>query len=203
MNPPHKWINAICIKKDLLSREWNKDRSMTTMKKKIALLLVVLIVLSTVTALADYGAILKKDAKIYTDAKMKSSLGTIPKYFAVVVKSAKSGRAKINFRGYTVYMKSKYLSRPWITFQKKRRKQGIDHLEDCLRYVKKSCYVYDYPNTGAKKLKRVKKGKVLTGFKEKGGWSIVMDSSETYYGYIKTSNLEGISGGDGTHHPLG
>ena len=173
------------------------------MKKKIALLLVVLIVLSTVTALADYGAILKKDAKIYTDAKMKNSLGTIPKYIAVVVKSVKSGRAKINFRGYTVFMKSKYLSRPWIDFQKKRLKQGIEHTEDCLRYVKKSCYVYDYPSTGAKKLARVNKGKVLTGFKEKGGWSIVMDRTDTYYGYIKTSNLEGISGGDGTHYPLG
>jgi len=49
----------------------------------------------------------------------------------------------------------------------------------------------------------VKKGRILTGFKEKGGWSIVMDSSEKYYGYIKTSNLEGISGGDGTHYLLG
>lgn len=173
------------------------------MKRRIAFLLVVLIALSTATALADYGAILKKNAKIYSDAKMKNSLGTIPKYISVVVKSVKSGRAKINFRGYTVYIKSKYLSRPWITFQRKRKKQGIDHLEDCLRYVKKSCYVYDYPSTGAKKLKRVKKGRILTGFKEKGGWSILMDSSEKYYGYIKTSNLEGISGGDGTHYPLG
>lgn len=173
------------------------------MKRRIAFLLVVLIALSTATALADYGAILKKNAKIYSDAKMKNSLGTIPKYISVVVKSVKSGRAKINFRGYTVYIKSKYLSRPWITFQRKRKKQGIDHLEDCLRYVKKSCYVYDYPSTGAKKLKRVKKGRILTGFKEKGGWSIVMDSSEKYYGYIKSSNLEGISGGDGTHYPLG
>lgn len=173
------------------------------MKRRIAFLLVVLIALSTATALADYGAILKKNAKIYSDAKMKNSLGTIPKYISVVVKSVKSERAKINFRGYTVYIKSKYLSRPWITFQRKRKKQGIDHLEDCLRYVKKSCYVYDYPSTGAKKLKRVKKGRILTGFKEKGGWSIVMDSSEKYYGYIKTSNLEGISGGDGTHYPLG
>lgn len=171
--------------------------------KKTALLLAILFALSTVTALADYGVILKKDTKIYADAKMRYSLGTIPKYISVVVKSVESGRAKINFRGYTVYMKSKYLSRPWIDFQKKRKKQGIDHLEDCLRYVKRSCYVYDYPSTSAKKLGRVKKGKVLTGFKEKGGWSIVMDSSEKYYGYIKTSNLEGIGGGDGTHFPLG
>ena len=173
------------------------------MKKKIALMLVVLIALSSVTALAEYGAILKKDARIYADAKMKNALGTIPKYIAVIVKSVKSGRAKINFRGYTVYMESKHLSRPWIDFQKKRKKQGIDHLEDCLRYVKKRCYVYDYPSTSAKKLKRVKRGRVLTGFKEKGGWSIVMDKTEKYYGYIKTSNLEGISGGDGGHYPLG
>ena len=173
------------------------------MKRKIAFILLFLIIFSTASALADYGAILKKDARIYSDAKMKNSLGTIPKYISVVVKGVKSGRAKINFRGYTVYMKSKYLSRPWIDFQKKRKKQGIDHLEDCLRYVKKSCYVYDYPSTGAKKLARVKKGRILTGFKEKGGWSIVMDKTEKYYGYIKTSNLEGIGGGDGTHYPLG
>ena len=192
MNLPYRKMNS----------DYNR-RSVTTMKKKIALLLAILFALSTVSALADYGAILKKDAKIYADAKMHHSLGTIPKYIAVVVKSVKSGRAKINFRGYTVYMKSKYLSRPWIGFQKKRKKQGIDHLEDCLRYVKRSCYVYDYPSTSAKKLKRVKRGRILTGFKEKGGWSIVMDSSEIYYGYIKTSNLEGISGGDGTHYPLG
>ena len=75
------------------------------MKKKIVFLLVVLIALSTVTAMADYGAILKKDAKIYSDARMKNSLGTIPKYISVVVKSVKSGKAKINFRGCTVYMR--------------------------------------------------------------------------------------------------
>ena len=172
------------------------------MKKKLALLLVLLIALSSATALADYGAILKKNARIYTNAKMKTSLGKIPKYISVIVKSVKSGKAKINYRGKTVYIKGKYLSRPWIDFQEKRKKQGIDHLEDCLRYVKKTCYVYDYPSTGAKKLKKVKKGRVLTGFREKGGWSIVMDSSEKYYGYIKTSNLEGISGGDGGHYPL-
>ena len=62
------------------------------MKRRIAFLLVVLIALSTATALADYGAILKKNAKIYSDAKMKNSLGTIPKYISVVVKSVKSGR---------------------------------------------------------------------------------------------------------------
>ncbi len=173
------------------------------MKKQVSLLLVVLIALSSATALADYGAVLKKDTRIYADAKMKNALGTIPKYLAVVVKSVRSGRAKVNLRGYTVYMKRQSLSRPWIDFQKKRRKQGIDHLEDCLRYVKKSCYVYDYPGTGAKKLAKVKRGRVLTGFKEKNGWSIVMDQTEKYYGYIKTSNLEGISGGDGTHYPLG
>lgn len=169
----------------------------------VALILVLSFLASGVAALADYGAILNKNGKIYADAKMSKSLGTIPKYISVGVKSVKSGKAKINFRGYTVYVRSKYLSRPWIDFQKKRRKQGIDHLEDCLRYVKRSCYVYDYPSTSAKKLARVKKGRILTGFKEKGGWSIVMDSSETYYGYIKTSNLEGIGGGDGVHYPLG
>jgi len=62
------------------------------MKRRIAFLLVVLIALSTATALADYGAILKKNAKIYSDEKMKNSLGTIPKYISVVVKSVKSGR---------------------------------------------------------------------------------------------------------------
>lgn len=30
----------------------------------------------------------------------------------------------------------------------------------------------------------------------------LMDKTEKYYGYIKTSNLEGIGGGDGTHYPL-
>ena len=170
---------------------------------RIAALILVLTFLSSgVAALADYGAILNKNAKIYADAKMNKSLGTIPKYTSVGVKSVKSGKAKINFRGYTVYVRSKYLSRPWITFQKKRKKQGIDHLEDCLRYVKRSCYVYDYPSTSAKKIGRVEKGKILTGFKESGGWSIVLDYSETYYGYIKTSNLIGISGGDETYYEL-
>jgi len=181
-------------------------RGTINMKKpfaRIAALILVLTFLSSgVAALADYGAILNKNAKIYADAKMNKSLGTIPKYTSVGVRSVKSGKAKINFRGYTVYVRSKYLSRPWITFQKKRKKQGIDHLEDCLRYVKRSCYVYDYPSTSAKKIGRAKKGKILTGFKESGGWSIVLDYSETYYGYIKTSNLIGISGGDETYYEL-
>ena len=175
---------------------------MVRMKKLISVALVVLFALSSASALADYGAVLKKDAAIYMDAKMKVSLGRIPRYTSVVVKSSNSGKAKIVVRGYTAFIRSKYLSRPWIDFQRKRAKQGIEHLEDCLRYVKKACYVYDYPGKGAKKLKKIKKGRVLTGFMEKGGWSIVMDSSEKYYGYIKTSNLEGISGGDGTHYRL-
>ena len=65
-----------------------------------------------------------------------------------------------------------------------------------MRYVKRSCYVYDYPSTSARKLARVMKGRLLTGFKEKGSWSIVMNSLEKHYGYIKTSNLEGYGGGD-------
>ena len=173
------------------------------MKKMLAFLLAFLFSLSFVGGIADFGAILNKGARIYANASMEIALGTIPKYASVAVKSIKSGKAKISLRGYTVYVRSECLSRPWIDFQERRKKQGIDHLEDCLRYVKKSCYVFDYPSTNAKKLKKVKKGWILTGFKEAGGWSVVMDSTDTFYGYIKTSNLEGISGGDGTHYPLG
>ena len=172
------------------------------MKKMVALILALMIIISTATAFADYGAILKQDASIYSDSGMRTSLGTLPKHIAVIVKSVESGKAKISFRGYIVYIRSKYLQRPWLDFQKERKKQGIEHLEDCLRYIKKTCYVYDYPSAKAKKLKKLKKGTILTGFKENGGWSIVMDKSETYYGYIMTSKLEGISGGDGSHYKL-
>ena len=171
-------------------------------KRAFSLLLICLLICSAFSALADYGAILKSDAKVYRDPKLRSSVGTLQKYQAVVVLSMQSGKAKITARGKTVYIHNRYLGRPWIDFQKKRKKQGIDHLEDCLRYVKKTCYVYDYPGTKAKKLKKVRKGTVLIGFGESGGWSIVMDKTETYYGYIKTSKLEGISGGDGSHYKL-
>ena len=172
------------------------------MKKVLAVILVFLFLFASVGALADYGAILKKNARVYADSGLRTPVGTLPRYLAVKVKSVKSGKAKISVRGSTVYVRSRYLQRPWIDFLKERRKQGIDHLEDCIRYVRKTCYVYDYPNTKAKKLKRVKKGTELTGFMEKNGWSIVMDPSEKFYGYILTSKLEGVSGGDGTHYRL-
>lgn len=170
--------------------------------KKFAILLAILFCIATASALAEYGAIIREDATAYTESDLSGTEIALPRFTAVVVKSEESGRAEILFGGDTLYIDSGSLSQPWVDFQEKRSKQGIEHTEDCIRYVKETCTVYDYPSAEAHSLKQVKEGTVLTGFMEQGGWSIVMDESETYYGYIETSCLEGISGGDGSHYEL-
>lgn len=179
----------------------NKEE-MLIMKKKLAFALICLLLLSSVTALADYGAIMRKNTNAYANSKLSTPVGTIPKYAAVVVKSVKSGKAKVSFRGYTVYVKSNSLQRPFDDYTYKEVVVEGGNTEDTIRYVKKTCYVYDYPSTKAHKLKKVKKGTILSGFMEKGGWSIVLDRSNTYYGYVKTSNLLGLSGGDNSFYKL-
>lgn len=168
------------------------------MKKTIVLAMALLLLLSCMSALADYGAIMKEKTTGYADKSLRTQLCTIPQYASVVVKSDKSSAAKVVFRGQNVYVKRENLLRAWDACQKARKKQGIDHVEDCNRIIMKSCWVYDCPSTNGKKIKKLRKGLVLTGFMEKNGWSILMDYSDTYYGYVKTSNLMGLSGGDGT-----
>ena len=165
-------------------------------------MLAILFSISSVSALAEYGAVLMENAVAYTEADLSGTEVVMPGFTAVVVKSEKSGKTEILFGGDTLYIDSESLGKPWEDFQEKRSKEGIEHTEDCIRYVKETCTVYDFPSTEAHSLKQVKEGTELTGFMEKDGWSIVMDESETYYGYIQTSFLEGVSGGDGSHYEL-
>ena len=168
------------------------------MRKTVALALILLMLLSSVSALADYGAIMKEKTTGYADKSMRTQVCTIPQYASVTVKSDNSSAAKVVFRGQTIYVRRENLLRAWAACLKARKKLGIDHTEDCNRIVMKSCWVYDCPSTSGRKIKKLRKGLVLTGFMEKNGWSILMDYSDTYYGYAKTSNLMGLSGGDGT-----
>ena len=166
------------------------------------LILTLLSLFASAGALAEYGAVIRRDANMYLDSGMRTPIGQLPKHTAVVVKAVKSGKAMLFFRNSIVYVYKKDLWRPWEAYVNRVVVREGGNLEDTNRYVTKTCYIYDYPSTGAFKLRKVKKGTMLSGFKEFGGWSIVMDRNNTYYGYVKTSNLEGVSGGDGTHYPL-
>ena len=165
------------------------------------MVLAVSLALASVGALAEYGAVMKQNAAVYDSADMRAAIGTLPKYTAVVVKSVRSGKAQLSVNGKTVWVRSESLAKPWKTLLAKRLKASIEHTEDMIRLVKRDCCIYTYPSVKAPRV-RVKKGTILTGSIEKKGWSMVLDNNEVYYGYIKTSNIEGVSGGDGTRFAL-
>lgn len=167
------------------------------MKRIIALLLALSLMLAGAGALADYGAVLKQSAAVYASQAMRGAVGRLPKYTAVAVKSVRSGKAKVSVGGKTVWVRSKCLATPWKTLLARRVKAGIEHTEDLIRRVKRDAYIYAWPSAKAPRV-RVKKGTILTGSIEKKGWSMVLDGDEVYYGYIRTANIEGVSGGDGT-----
>ena len=172
------------------------------MKKFLLILLILSLALSATAAFADYGAVLNRNARICTGADLKTKAGKLPKYTAVTVKSVKSGISEISWNGLTGWTRSKYLESPWETLVKALKEHGEETTERTPRYVRKTCYMYDYPSTKANRLEKVKKGTVLIGCGERNGWSIVTDDKESFYGYIKTSNLDGLSGGDGSRFHL-
>lgn len=149
------------------------------MKKKwISMLLICLIAFSSVSALADWGAIVKKNAKVYRDAGLKRCTGALPKYTSVAVLATQGNKAMIKSRGTTLYIRKSALRWPWSDAE-------IWHSS-----VKKNCYVYDYPSRNARKLAKVKKGATVIEVCSYGGWTMVKNPNNAYYGYIRSSNLE-------------
>ena len=171
------------------------------MKKWLVCALALMLALSGLQALADRGAVLKRDSAVYGDAAMTRPLAVWPEYAAVVVKDVRDGRAELSWGGRSVWTSGKNLAWPWQTVLKKLADSSIETTEDTGRYVKRNCRVYNYPDTRAAS-RRIRKGTILCGCGEKDGWSLVMDLENVYYGYVRTSNLDGLSFGDGSRFAL-
>ena len=168
------------------------------MKRIIILILTVAFLLSGIGALAEYGAVVNNNANYYGDSSMKHVIFEIPKYTSVVVESVKNGKANIIYDGESVWIKSKYLSYPWKEILKKYYGNGTETYDDTGVYAKKSCYIYEYPETLGTQKSKVKKNTVFIACGEKNGWVLVVDQNQKYYGYIRASNLGNYAFGDAT-----
>lgn len=167
------------------------------MKKKITLLIAVLLLLSCVTALADYGAVLKRDTIYYSDSSLSNSIWSLPKYTAVAVKSVNLGKAEITLDGKSFWISSTYFAYPWKDILKKYYGNGTESYDDTGVYVKRTCYIYDNPDISLVNQKsKVKKGTKFHACGEKNGWVMVIDLDQRFYGYIKSSNLGTYGFGD-------
>lgn len=152
---------------------------------KTALIIMMLLALAT-PAIADYGAVASRKAKLYTDEELVSEVGTLAKYTAVVVQKVSSGVARIKHDGKVYFVSNKALTKPWDTLEARLHSKGIDTTWEYNRYTKKSCYVYTYPSKSAAK-KKVKKNLDLSACHVKDGWTLV--ECNGYYGYIQSKYL--------------
>lgn len=116
------------------------------MKKFFTITIVLVLLLSSVTALADYGAILKRDTFYYRDSSLKNSVSPLFKYTAVAIRNVDHGKAEITLDGESFWISSKHLVYPWKDILKKYYGNGTDSYDDTGVYAKRACYIYDYPD---------------------------------------------------------
>ena len=168
------------------------------MKKFFTITIVLVLLLSSVTALADYGAILKRDTFYYRDSALKNSVSPLFKYTAVAIRNVDHGKAEITLDGESFWISSKHLVYPWKDILKKYYGNGTESYDDTGLYAKRTCYIYDYPDDlGLENQKsKVKKSTKFHACGEKNGWVMVIDLDERFYGYIKSSNLGSYGFGD-------
>jgi len=150
------------------------------MAKRIIAFALVLIVLLSSVALAEYSRIANAKMPVYSDSALKHKIGTVPKWTSVLVKSTSSGVAKISVAGKKGYAKTSFLANAYDI--------SPFELYGTL-FVTKKCKVYIYPSTGSKG-KALKKGLEVETITGNTKWTLVRSLNHKYMGYVLTRNLD-------------
>ena len=151
-----------------------------------ALILVVMVLLSSVSALADYAAVVRKAMPVYSDARLTHRIGTVPKWMIAIVKGGYNGTGltyKLNVNGKICYADSKYLASDQDILDVFLPKGYNDY--PTIKTVR-TCKVYAYPSTGSKSV-TVKAGRQLNKIAENKNW--ILCGSGVYLGYIQKKDV--------------
>ena len=153
----------------------------------IALILVTLFLLSSVSALAaGYTLIVQKSMPLYSDSRMTNRIGTVPKWMIAVV-SATSGTgsakavAKVNVNGKTGYARLYDMAGDLSVFG------NLPIINQKVRTAR-ACRAYVYPSKKSKSV-TLKRGRKLIALVANGGWVLCSDASTGYLCYIQKKNL--------------
>lgn len=151
------------------------------MKRTLALLVALLLVFSTVPALASQSVIAIEKTTLYSDAALSTPVGKLPKYAIVKATQITDNYYKVSVKGKTCYTAVTYMGDP--SYATGFYSQGKTKVK-----TTKTCRAYNYPSTSSASIK-VKSGRTLYCIGTKGKWALVMTGNEKYAAYIKIENL--------------
>lgn len=153
---------------------------MTKALSRIAvLLLVIMFLLSSVSALADYARVVNAKMPVYSDPGLSKKLGTVPKWTIAIVKATKSDIALLNVNGKTCYAKTSWLATA----------HDISPFESYGTYrTANTCKLYAYPSTKSKSV-TVKKGVPIETVAEAGNWILCRSMNGKYMAYIQRKDV--------------
>ena len=138
-----------------------------------ALIVAVALLLASVSALADSLEVkLNTATKVFQKASSSARSVKVPKGLRVKLEACAEGWGKITYKGYTAYVKLKYLDR-------------VDPLK---AYVTESTSIYQ-DASGSKRLCKVSQGTVVYVVGVDGSYVRVQNDAGTETGYIKPSKL--------------
>ena len=142
---------------------------------RAALIVALAVLLAGTSALADSVAVkLNASAKVYQSASGSAHYIKAPKGLKVTLKAYAGGWGRISYKGYTGYIKLKYL----------------DRVKPLKAYAAKSAVVYKDAG-GSRKLTTIPAGTVVYAVGVDGSYVRVIDKSGTRKGYIKADALSG------------
>lgn len=149
------------------------QRTLRFMRAALIVALAALIV--GTSALADSVSVkLNAAAKVYQSASSSARYIKAPKGLKVTLKAYAGGWGRISYKGYTGYVKLKYL----------------DRVKPLKAYAAKSAAVYKDAG-GSRKLTTIPAGTLVYAIGVDGSYVRVMDKSGTRKGYIKADALSG------------
>ncbi len=142
---------------------------------RAALIVALAALLVGTSALADSVSVkLNAAAKVYQSASSSARYIKAPKGLKVTLKAYAGGWGRISYKGYTGYVKLKYL----------------DRVKPLKAYAAKSAAVYKDAG-GSRKLTTIPAGTLVYAIGVDGSYVRVMDKSGTRKGYIKADALSG------------
>ena len=145
----------------------------------VALILVIFTLLSEFAAFADYCRVVDAYMPVYSDSHLTYRIGTVKRWTIAVVKSTRSGVAKLNINGKKCFAEVSYLATA----------HDVSPYEFYGTYrTNKRCKIYCYPSTSAKSI-TVKKGLLIETIEESGNWILCRSTNGKWMGYIQRKNV--------------
>ena len=145
------------------------------LRKSIALLLALALLVACVPALASYSLVARKTVTLYADPYLTTPVARLPKYTSLRGVDVAYGVAKLRVSGKTCYTRLSSLVSAGSIY---KNNNLIGFVTD------RDLYVFSYPSTSASRV-RLPKGTKLWAVGAKKGWGMVLNLYATHAGYVR------------------